>query len=165
MKILDNKIIDKLTDWIILIPTAIILWLLNKIWEDLQILIPQEAFEQIPNLLIIKALLLSLLVNILVIAYCIYLIVKIKNQQNQLPEPRLFNGIYFDYLINPLCPVCKSGLQVESLPRSKQIIQKPKLICPNDSKHYNQIPTNDLGEELHISTIRHNLISSDPDFK
>lgn len=117
-----------------------------------------QAYNIIDTKSALMLALLSLVMNFAFLALIIRNLVREK--EYKLPEPRLYNGIYFDWLINPLCPVCKAGLQVESLPNQKQIIQKPKLICPNNSKHYNQIPINDIGEEVHIATIRHNLIAS-----
>lgn len=127
-------------------------------WKILNFLI----FPMLPELykiIDIKSVLLLLILSVLLnFAFLILIIVSIfKENKNQIPEPRLYYGIYFDWLFNPLCPSCKSPLQVESLTIEKQyFLNKPKLICPNG--HYNQIPTDDIGTELHIASMRATLI-------
>jgi hypothetical protein len=106
-----------------------------------------------------SALLLLTLSIVINLAFLILIIVTLVNEnRHQMPEPTLHYGIYFDYTFQPLCPSCKTPLQVESISLQDQIMchKNPKLKCPNG--HYNQAPTDDLGTELNIAKLRTTLI-------
>lgn len=156
MKLLDIEIKNKLINSLVAGPPLVMLWLLRQIYMDLAPLIPKEWFANIPPIAAIKIIILLAILNLLTVAYCIYLI--FKEKEHKMPEPTLSYGIYFDYTFQPLCPSCKTPLQIESVPIEQQImkLKKPKLICPNG--HYKQVPTDDLGIELHIANLRSTLI-------